>query len=80
MATCSKGHETTEISRKTIKETLEEVVYRREKIKHFDREGSEFWTELNVPDLIEREVEIDIIVFRCSCCGESSTLRAPRAE
>jgi hypothetical protein len=78
MPTCSKGHEMTEISRKTISETSEDVVYRRERIKHFDREGSEFWTEIDVPDLIERKFEIDLVVLQCSTCAELMTLREPR--
>ena len=80
MDRCSNGHPLTEVSRNTLRETVEEVVYSKQKIKHFDRHGSEFWDEIEVPDIVEREVEVIEIAYRCAECGEQKTVRQPGEE
>lgn len=72
---CSKGEPMREVSRRRISETTEEVVYVRQRIKHFTREGSEFWAEVDIPDLIEKTVEVDIVEYRCDNCQETATVR-----
>jgi hypothetical protein len=75
MVTCSTGHEAHEVSRRSVQETIEDVAYQKERIKHFDREGSEFWAEIDVPIIVEREVVVEIIEFRCDICGEIKVVR-----
>lgn len=75
---CSKGHPTKIVSQLTVHETTEDVVYQKERIKHFDREGSEFWTEINVPSIIERTREVDVVEYLCETCGEAGSVRRPR--
>jgi len=75
MVACSKGHDAKEVSRRSVQEHVEDVVYQKERIKHFDREGSEFWAEIDVPTIVEREVAIEIIEFRCDVCGETKVVR-----
>lgn len=75
MQTCSNGHEMREESRTRHRETVEEVVYTVQKIKHFDRHGSEFWAETNIPDLVEKVVEYDQVQFLCDACGEEKLVR-----
>jgi ribosomal protein L24 len=53
--------------------TVEEVVYVKEKIKHFDREGSEYWAETNIPDIIEKKVNIVRVTYFCEQCNETKT-------
>ena len=64
MVRCSKGHEAHEVSRCIVRETIEDILYQKERIKHFDREGSEFWAEVSVPTIVEREVETEVLEFR----------------
>lgn len=67
---CSHDHEMKEIGRSRETATVEEVVYVKERIKHFNREGSEYWADVNIPDLVEKQVEIDRIKFFCEECNE----------
>jgi uncharacterized UBP type Zn finger protein len=62
-------------SRETI--TIEEVVYKKERIKHFNREGSEYWAEVDIPDLVEKQVEVDRIHYVCDTCNEAKTVDEP---
>jgi hypothetical protein len=75
MIRCSKGHAARETSRKRVKEAVEDVVYKKERIKHFDREGSEFWTEIEVPDIVVRELDVEVVEYRCDQCGENDVIR-----
>jgi hypothetical protein len=63
-----------ETGRNRIRITVEEVVYRKERIKHFDREGCEFWAEVDVPDLVEKEVDAERIDYVCPTCNENKTV------
>ncbi len=74
---CSYGHEMKETGRTRGKTTIEEVVYKKERIKHFNREGSEYWAEVNIPDLVEKEVEVDRIDYLCDQCNEKKTVEEP---
>lgn len=77
---CKNGHPMKEASRERIHETVEDVVYVKQRIKHFNREGSEFWAETEVPDLVEREVVIDRISLVCEQCDDVATVDAEVAE
>jgi hypothetical protein len=67
---CSRGHAMVVAAKTEFRENVEEVVHVIERIKHFDREGSEFWTEMKVPDLVMREVVRWRLEYHCSTCGE----------
>ena len=69
---CSNGHWMQEVARRRTQANREEVVYVMQRIKHFNREGSEYWTEIKVPDLLERTVEVDLVEYRCVQCGETA--------
>lgn len=71
---CSNGHEMTETGRVRSSVKIEEIVYKKERIKHFDREGSEYWAEIEVPDLVEKEVDVDRINYTCHECTENKTV------
>ena len=75
MIRCTKGHEARVVSTRRELETVEDIGYTKERIKHFDREGSEFWAEIDVPVLVERTHEVEVIVYACNECGEERTLR-----
>ena len=62
-------------SRETVK--VEEVVYVKERIKHFNREGSEYWDEISVPDLVVKEVEVDRVEYLCPQCSETKSVDTP---
>ena len=74
MVSCSNGHSMQESGRKRFKDTLEEVVYVKQKIKHFDRNGSEYWAEIDIPDVLEREAEVDRIEYHCEQCNETKVI------
>jgi hypothetical protein len=67
---CSRGHLMAIAGQTEVREKVEEVVHVVERIKHFDREGSEFWTEMKVPDIVVKEVSRWRIEYRCPVCGE----------
>jgi hypothetical protein len=69
-----------EVSRQSVQETIEDVIYQKERIKHFDREGSEFWTEIDVPIIAERETTVEIIEYRCCLCGDVKTVRRTKDQ
>lgn len=71
---CSQSHEMTEKGRSRETKTVEEIVYVKERIKHFNREGSEYWAEIDVPDLVEKQVEVERVNFVCAQCGEEKTI------
>jgi uncharacterized UBP type Zn finger protein len=54
--------------------TVEEVVYVKERIKHFNREGSEYWAEVSVPDIVESTQDINRIEYFCGQCDESKVV------
>lgn len=68
---CSKGHPLREVARVRTEEMVEKVIYVKQKIKHFNREGSEFWTEIEVPDLLETRIEKDRVEYVCDQCSET---------
>ena len=74
MLLCSNGHPVREVSRTRSTSIVENVIYRKERIKHFNREGSEFWTEIKIPDIEEKRVEMERIEYHCDECGENKTL------
>jgi len=69
---CSCGHAMAVAGQTEFREKVEEVVHVVERIKHFDREGSEFWTEIKVPDIVIKEVPRWRIEYHCPICGERS--------
>ena len=64
-----------EHARSRHKEIIEDVVYTKQKIKHFDRNGSEYWAETNIPDLVEKTVEFDKVEYICEPCDERQTVK-----
>jgi len=74
MPDCSNGHPLREVSRQRENRVVEKVVYKTERIKHFNREGSEFWGEVKVPDIEEQEVEMECISYVCDQCNESTVV------
>ncbi|MEZ5843955.1 MAG: hypothetical protein R3D27_09495 [Hyphomicrobiaceae bacterium] len=86
MVKCARGHEARVVSTRRDRETIEDIGYAKERIKHFDREGSEFWAEIDVPVIVERTHDIEVIEYVCDHCGDRRELRrtiedagAPRA-
>lgn len=71
---CSHGHEMKETGRSRETATVEEVIYVKERIKHFNREGSEYWAEVDIPDLVEKQVEMEHIKYFCEECNEEKTV------
>ncbi|TVR99176.1 MAG: hypothetical protein EA406_04200 [Rhodospirillales bacterium] len=70
------GHpELTERSRQRLHQRIEQVVYIKQRIKHFNREGSEFWTDMEIPDLVETDVEVDEFEVACGACGHVQRAR-----
>lgn len=74
---CSHDHEMDEVERSRDTTTIEEVVYAKERIKHFDRNGSEYWAEVSVPELVEKQVEVERIRYLCPECNENKTVEEP---
>ena len=71
---CSNGHEACEareVSRTRVRDTVEDVRYVKQMVKHFNREGSEFYKEMAMPEFVEREVEFDRVEYRCDQCGRT---------
>lgn len=62
------------LGERSVSETVEEVVYVKQRIKHFNREGSEYWDEVSVPDLVEREVTRRYTEWQCEHCGRTRLL------
>ena len=58
-----------------MRERVEDVVYTKQKIKHFNREGSEFWKEVEMPDFVECEVEVDLVEYVCEGCQKRHQVR-----
>jgi len=75
---CTCGGTLLERSRETRTEVRESVIYNKQKIKHFDREGSEFWTEISVPDLVEETSYLNVLTLICSDCGTLTEITEPR--
>jgi hypothetical protein len=76
MAThCPKGHLLREVSRDRVLETVEDVVYKIQKIKKFNREGSENMETIKVPEFIERQVEVELVRYACDQCGSTEVVR-----
>jgi uncharacterized UBP type Zn finger protein len=72
---CPQGHPLREVARKRIRETVEDVVYVIQKIKKFNREGSENMETVKVPEFVEREFEMDVVEYVCDQCGTTQTVR-----
>lgn len=64
-----------EVARRRVRETVEDAVYVEQKIKHFNREGSEFWKVVKVPEFVKREVESDLVEYVCEACNETRHVR-----
>jgi hypothetical protein len=64
-----------EISRERATEVIEEVIYVEQKIKKFDREGSETIELAKMPEFVEREIEYHMVTFGCDACGHRSVIR-----
>jgi len=79
--TCARcgASQLSERGRRHAREHLEEVVYVKQRIKHFDREGSEYWTEMEIPDLVETDVEVDELELACGACGNLQRVRVRTA-
>ncbi|MFQ5511460.1 MAG: hypothetical protein ACE5EO_06380 [Candidatus Krumholzibacteriia bacterium] len=77
---CSNGHEMKQVGLTRTSRTVEEVVYVKERIKHFNREGSEYWAEVNVPDIVEKTQEMNRIEYSCDECGESAVVEEEAAK
>lgn len=71
---CGEHAPIEERDRRQVVESVEEVVYVKQRIKHFDREGSEFWAEVDIPDIIERQVEKTRITYACLRCGKTTEI------
>jgi hypothetical protein len=74
---CPQGHPLREVARLPREETVEEVVHVRRRVKQFNREGSEHWTEMEVPEFIERIVRFVEVSYRCDTCGADVRRRLP---
>jgi hypothetical protein len=74
-AQCPKGHPLREISRNRTRETIEEVVYKIQKIKKFNREGAENMETVKIPEFVDRVVEVDLVQYVCDQCGSTLTVR-----
>jgi hypothetical protein len=63
-------------------ETVDEevVVYRTQRIKHFDREGCEYWAEVRMPDIEIRKVACRVTTYSCPNCGASRDERTTIAD
>jgi hypothetical protein len=77
---CPAGHPLREVSRERILETTEEVVYKIQKIKKFNREGSENMETVRIPEFIERQVEVELIRYACDQCGSTDVVREVLGE
>ena len=64
-----------EIARERKRETVEDVVYVEQTIKKFNREGSENMETARIPEFVEREVEVDIVTYRCEETNETKEVR-----
>ena len=67
-----------EVSRKRVSEVIEEVIYVEQKIKKFDREGSETIELARMPEFVEREIEYHAVTFGCDACGHREVIREDR--
>ena len=72
---CESHAQVQELSRQRIRETIENVVYVEQRIKKFNREGSENMEVIRIPEFEEQLVEVDIVEYNCSQCGYSFTQR-----
>jgi len=72
---CPQGHPVRETSRNRIREVVEEVVYKIQKIKKFNREGAENMETVKIPEFVEHQVELDVVQYACAQCDWSETVR-----
>ena len=72
---CPQGHPLREVARERVREIVEDVVYRIQKIKKFNREGAENLETVKIPEFVEREVEVDLVQYACDQCGTTVTAR-----
>ncbi len=63
------------VSRERHTEIVEDVIYVEQKIKKFDREGSERIELAKMPEFVEREVEFFRVTYRCDACGHCEPVR-----
>src|SRR5947209_6093214 len=75
MAECPHGHPLHEVSRRCVRELVEDVVYKIQRIKKFNREGAETMETVKIPEFVEREVDVEIIDYVCDECGTTHTIR-----
>jgi len=68
-------HPLREISRKRFVETVEDVAYVKRRIKQFTREGAEHWGEIEIPEVVERKVQLEEIEYVCDQCDERKTIK-----
>lgn len=72
---CQSDDRVSEVSRRRVRETIEDVVYVEQKIKKFNREGSENMETIRVPEFEERTVDVDLVEYRCESCGQNFATR-----
>jgi hypothetical protein len=77
---CPKGHAAREVTRKRVRETIEEVVYKIQKIKKFNREGAENMETVKIPEFVERPTDVDVVEYVCDECGWADSVRETVAE
>jgi hypothetical protein len=73
---CSCGQPMREVAQTRERISEEVVVYRPQRIKHFDREGSEYWAEVKMPDIELRDCNYAVVDWRCDACGASQRERS----
>jgi hypothetical protein len=76
---CPNGHELRELSREQTREVVEDVVYKVQKIKKFNREGAENMETVKIPEFVEREVEVALVHYGCDQCHWTTTIRESAA-
>jgi hypothetical protein len=72
---CDSSDQVSEVSRQQVRETIEDVIYVEQKIKKFNREGSENMETIRIPEFEEREVCVDLVEYQCAGCGWKQTVR-----
>ncbi len=72
---CQSDQNVHEISRRQVRETVEDVIYVEQKIKKFNREGSESMETVRIPEFQERDVSVDLVEYQCQTCGGSQAAR-----
>jgi hypothetical protein len=79
MAECPQGHPLRETSRRRVRELVEDVIYKIQRIKKFNREGSETMETVKIPEFVEHEVDVEIVDYACDECGTTHTIRTAQS-